>query len=200
MLNINPMLHIICTVFGRAIHLRRFIDCIYLQTDKNWILHIIHDGPPSEDVKAIMTLYREPNIFFQSTPQVNGHYGHPNRQLVLKELILNHKDYVMITNDDNMYVPVFVEYFLKECQKENVGMVYCDVIHSYMGYNILKTEIRENHIDMGSFIVKLDVAKRVGFTHLHFSADGTYAVACANHCRVRRLKIVYIPKALFIHN
>jgi hypothetical protein len=196
----NPILHIICTVFGRAIHLRRFIDCIYLQTSRDWILHIIHDGPPSKEIDAIMSLYRESNILFESTPQVNGHYGHPNRQLILQKLPLNHKDYVLITNDDNMYVPVFVEFFLNKCKPNDVGMVYCDTIHSYMGYEILKTELRENFIDMGSFIVKLDIAKRVGFNSVHLSADGSYAVACANYCRLKKMRIVHISKALFIHN
>jgi len=147
-----------------------------------------------------MSLYREPNILFQSTPEVNGHYGHPNRQLVLRQLTLNHNDFVLITNDDNMYVPVFVEYMMKECKKDDVGMVYCDTIHSYMGYDILKTEIRENLIDMGSFIVRLDVAKRVGFNHIHLSADGAYAVECSNYCRVRKFRLIHIPKALFVHN
>jgi hypothetical protein len=147
-----------------------------------------------------MSLYRDPRVQFQETPQVNGFWGHPNRQMGLKQLALNHHDYVLITNDDNIYVPVFVEYFLKECKRGDVGFVYCDTIHSYMKYEILKTELRENYIDMGSFIVKVDVAKRVGFNYIHLSADGLYAEQCANYCRLRRLAIIHIQKPLFIHN
>jgi len=195
----DSVLHVIVTVLGRAIHLRRLIDCFYLQTAGNWVLHIIHDGPASVDVIAVMSAYRDPRILFECTPQVNGFWGHPNREYGLRKLILNHYDYVLITNDDNMYVPAFVEYFMKECRKPNVGFVYCDTVHSYMGYSILKTQIKENYIDMGSFIVKIDVAKKVGFRHRHLSADGTYAVECANYCRQRKLSLVPIPKPLFIH-
>jgi len=195
----KPTLHVIVTVFGRAIHLRRLVDCFYLQTNTNWRLHVIHDGPAAADVIAVMSTYRDERIFFECTPKVNGYWGHPNRDIILRKLVLNHSDYVLITNDDNIYVPTFVESFLKKCKNPRVGFVYCDTLHSYLGYDVMKTELKENHIDMGSFIVKLDVARKVGFKHRHFSADGTYAVECVKYCRQHRLSVLYIPKALFIH-
>jgi hypothetical protein len=136
---------------------------------------------------------------FESTPQINGTWGHPNRKLMLSQLIAGNEDFVLITNDDNQYLPVFVDYFLKKCSI-NVGFVYCDTIHSYMGYNILKTQVKENQIDMGSFIVRVDIAKKTGFNHLHISADGKYAEECANECNRQRLSIEYIPKCIFVHN
>jgi hypothetical protein len=194
------ILHVIITVFGRAITLRRLIDCFVLQTNPNWVLHIIHDGPPPREIPAVMSLYHDFRIQYEETPQVNGNWGHPNRQIMLHKMVLNHRDFVLMTNDDNMYVPSFVGEFLKKARNgENVGMVYCDTMHSYMEYEILKTQLKENLIDMGSFIVRVDVAKKVGFTHIHFSADGTYAVNCAAQCRSGRLACLYIPKPLFIH-
>jgi hypothetical protein len=89
---------------------------------------------------------------------------------------------------------------MKQCRHSDVGMVYCDTVHSYTQYDVLKTEVREGHIDMGSFAVRLDVARKIGFRHIHFSADGTYAMECANYCRMRRLRLVHIAKPLFIHN
>ncbi len=193
-------LHVICTVFGRAITLRRLIDCFILQTDPNWELHIIHDGPPPREIPAVMSLYRDERIHYEETPQVNGFWGHPNRKIMLHKLLFNRTDFVLMTNDDNIYAPVFVAEMLKKGRRgETVGMVYCDTIHSYLDYNILKTQLKVNYIDMGSFIVRVDVAKKVGFNHTHLSADGTYAVSCAEHCRSVRLACLPIPKALFIH-
>jgi hypothetical protein len=119
--------------------------------------------------------------------------------MMLQELCGEPDDYVLITNDDNQYVPVFVEYMLK-CCGENVGFVTCDTIHNYFGYDILASEIKVGAIDMGSFIVKLDVAKAVGFNHMENVADGMYAVECANECQKRGLSVKGIRKPLFIHN
>lgn len=193
-------LHVIVVAYCRAIPLRILIDCFLVQTNPNWILHIVHDGPAPQEVKDVIALYNDPRILYFETPSVNGYYGHPNRGLILKQLTLNHRDCVLMTNDDNYYVPKFVEYILKEYRKEDVGFVYCNTVHSYYEYNLLISEIAENHIDMGSFVVKLDIAKRIGFHHIHLSADGTYAVECANYCRLRRLRIIHIAKPIFIHN
>ena len=192
-------LHIICTVFHRCITLRRLIDCFILQTSQNWVLHIVHDGPAPEGIKAVMALYNDPRIQYEETAQVNGKWGHPNRQMMIKKMILNHRDYLLITNDDNLYVPEFINYMLKKAGGSTAGMVYCDTVHSYMGYDVLKTQVRQNYIDMGSFIVRMDVAKRVGFNHFHEAADGTYAERCASFCKAGRLAVLYISKPLFIH-
>lgn len=191
-------LHVICTVFKRAIQLRRFIDCFILQTNPNWRLYVIHDGEPTKEIIAVMSLYDDSRISFTNTEQVNGFWGHPNRKLMLQKLSGGKDDFVLISNDDNIYVPTFVEYFMAQCHS-SVGMVYCNTIHSYMQYNILLTKIKENHIDMGSFIIRLNVAKTVGFNHTHLSADGRYAVECFHLCQKHRLTPVYINKALFIH-
>jgi hypothetical protein len=163
------------------------------------VLHIIHDGPASKDIEAVLGLYNDPRILYQETPTVNGFWGHINRRLGLSQLVLNHRDYVLMTNDDNYYVPIFVEKMLKKSQG-TAGMVYCDTVHSYYGYNILKTQVKENQIDMGSFIVRVDVAKKARFTDTHLSADGTYAERCAAYARGRRFPVVYVPLPLFVHN
>lgn len=195
-------LHVIAVAYHRPIQLRILIDSFLVQTNGRWTLHVIHDGTAPYSVHEVMGLpeYQDPRIKFTETPQVNGYWGHPNRRDGLKQLSLNHRDYVLLTNDDNYYVPRFVEYFLKECRDGKIGFIYCDAIHSYEQYNLFISEVKENHIDMGSFIVKLDVARRVGFNHTHLSADGRYAEECANYCRIRRLGIVHIPKPLFVHN
>jgi len=194
------ILHVIMVAYCKAIPLRCAIDSFKLQTRKDWILHIVHDGPAPGDVWDVINLYKDDSrIQFEFTPVRNGEWGHPNRRMILRKLPLNHRDFVLITNDDNYYVPKFVEFFMRECHKA-VGMVYCDTVHSYEQYNVLISEPRENAIDMGSFIVKLDVAKKVGFNGTHLSADGSYAEECANYCRRVRLGVKHINKPLFVHN
>lgn len=193
-------LHVICTVYDRVIPLRILIASIQVQTDPRWRLYIVHDGPASEDWRVEMTKYAaDPRITYIETPTINGNFGHPNRAIMLKKLPINRSDYVLITNDDNYYVPLFIELMGNRC-KPRTGMVYCDTLHSYLKYDVLKSAIKVNYIDMGSFIVRLDVAKKTGFRHSHLSADGTYAVECAAFCRKLSLEVAYVGKALFVHN
>lgn len=194
------ILHVICIAFERVIPLRGLIDSFINQTDPNWDLHIIHDGRAPIGVHQVMNLYKEePRITFEETANRYGNYGHPNRREGLKQCKGAANDYVLITNDDNYYIPKFVEYFLRECTG-NVGMAYCNTIHSYFNYDIMFTRIEECHVDMGSFVVRLDVAQAVGFNHNHHSADGRYAVDCANYCDASQMIIKYIDKPLFVHN
>jgi hypothetical protein len=175
------------------------IDCFLIQTDGRWQMHIVHDGDAPQDVKDVVSSYDDHRITFIETPKRPGIWGHENRQWALREMPRNDTDFVLLTNDDNVYIPRFVEYFLEKCTKD-VGFVYCDTVHSYMGYDVLHTRIKECSIDMGSFIVKLDIAKKVGFNYMHEQGDGKYAEDCAVECLTHQLRVVYIPKPLFIHN
>jgi hypothetical protein len=193
-------LHVICTVYNRTIPLRMLIDCFLVQNNPNWKLYIVCDGPASEGVKKIIEGYKtEPRITFIQTPHRLQKWGHPNRKMMLERLSGMKDDYVLITNDDNYYMLVFVDHFLGSCGKDT-GMVYCNTIHNGMDYGILYTRIKVNSIDMGSFIVRLDVAKVVGFNHMVLQADGIYAEECARYCQDHRLAIKYIDKPLFVHN
>jgi hypothetical protein len=133
------------------------------------------------------------------SPECNGNYGHPNRKYMLETIPYEEGDFVLITNDDNYYVPQFVEQMLSACLPDT-GFVLCDCLHSYDHYDYFSAETAECKIDMGEFIVRLDIAKEVGFTHDHHSADGAYAVECVLKCLERKLGIRKIARALFIHN
>lgn len=196
------ILNIICTSFQRPIQQRILIDCFIVQTNAMWKLHIIHDGPAPEQMRQIIKYYDDPRIKFIETQTINGHYGHPNKKRLLDMIPNNHTDFLLMTNDDNYYVPKFVEIMTARCKSlsAKTGMVYCDTIHSYTQYELMKTQLKENNIDMGSFIVRNDIAKKIGFNNLHLSADGTYAEACAELCKKLRLGILYVPKPLFVHN
>lgn len=195
----GQVLHVICTAFGRVLTLQTLINSFILQTNPNWRLSIIHDGKPQQEMEKMISEYTDTRISFEYTQTVNGCYGHPNRGLMLQQIGGTEKDYVLITNDDNYYVPAFVGMMLGAAV-ENTGIIYCDTIHSYFGYTVHKSQLRRLHIDMGAFIVPYLIAKEIGFNDRHHSADGTYAEKCNQLCVIKNLKNVYIEKPLFIHN
>ena len=193
-------LHIIAVAYERPIALRVLIDCFLLQTCPDWELNIVYDGPIPKDIMEVLKLYKgERRIFYTNTQKRIGNFGHPNRASMLQAIKGKKDDYVLITNDDNYYVPKFVEFFLYSTNP-TIGMVYCNTLHSYYAYDVHQSMIQEKCIDMGCFIVRLDVAQETGFNHYNHSADGLYAEECQATCKRKGLTSRYIPKALFIHN
>ena len=195
----NMKLHVIVVAYERPIPLRGLIDSFLNQTCQDWEMDIVHDGPASKSVWNVIELYKDKRIRFWESKIRYENYGHPNRACMLQKIKGNKYDYVLITNDDNYYVPKFVEYFLAECDPK-VGIVYCDTVHSHCNYAVHYSKLKEQGIDMGAFIVRLDIAKKTGFNHIHFSADGKYAEECNMTRYEKGLRNVYIQKPLFIHN
>jgi hypothetical protein len=193
-------LHVIIVAYERYIPLEIMIKCFQVQTSPDWVLHIVYDGPAPQGILDIINpVLKDERIHFYESPERYQKYGHPNRKTMLETLKCDPKDFILLTNDDNFYVPRFVEFMLKEV-KYNIGLVYCDTVHSHMEYRLHVSELKENFIDLGAFIVRADIAKMTGFNHDHFSADGVYAEECVRTCNLKRLKTVKINKPLFVHN
>ena len=194
------MIEIICVAYERPVAMRGLIDSFISQTNPDWELNIIYDGPVPWSIYDVMALYRtDPRIKFENSLTRTQNFGHLNRKMMLEKMDFHEDDFLLMTNDDNYYVPVFVEYMLRECDPD-VGFVYCDSVHSHFEYNLHKTKIKEHHIDIGSFIVRAGEAKSTGFNNVTFSADGVYAEECFATCLGNGLREVYIPKPLFVHN
>lgn len=193
------VLHVICVAYERPVPLRNLIDCFIRQTDPRWKLYIMYDGPAPKSICEVMGLYDDLRIEFYSSAKRNGQYGHPNRRKMLDKLEGDDMDYVLLTNDDNYYVPVYVEYMLQKCSR-TVGIVSCNTVHSHFAYTVHESRLKRSQIDMGAFIVKYPVAKAVGFTHTDFDADGMYAEECATLSKANNYELIHIDKCLFIHN
>lgn len=192
-------LHIIVTAFHRPEHLNRLILDFRLQSNKNWQMYIVHDGPALKEIKEIVDSFNDERIGLFITPRVNGFWGHPNRAMMLGRIEGEKDDYVLITNDDNQYTQNLVA-VLQSCFHPEIGFIYFNCIHNYFGYDIFDSQVKVGGIDMGSFVVRLDVAKKVGFSTYVETADGTYACECAQECRKRNLQVKKVNKVMFIHN
>lgn len=193
-------IQVITVAYNRLIPLRILCDCFMVQTDSRWNLSIIYDGlPPNEIIDLIGEYEQEPRIHLYHSETRNGNFGHPNRRMMLNNLEADKDDYVLMTNDDNYYIPRYVEYMLNACSR-SIGIVSCNTIHSHFDYDVHYSRLFEGGIDMGAFIVKYPIAKMVGFNHDHFSADGLYAQECATMARTQNLEIVHLTKPMFVHN
>lgn len=205
-------LHIIAIAFERPLSLRILIDSLLVQTCQAWSLTVIHDGEPPESIKTLFESYKQP-LYAQFLPQLNftwspsrvGNWGHANRNTGIQNLKATSNDFVLLTNDDNYYVPTFVGQMLNAANDRIVDIVMCDTIHNHLGHSLHTSNLAEGGIDMGAFIVRYPIAKIVGFVHTHLTADGRYATECKafsdNHNRLHRNgKVIHINRPLFIHN
>jgi glycosyltransferase involved in cell wall biosynthesis len=196
---------IICVAYKRYKTIHVLINSILCQTLDNWKLLVIHDGP-DEKMKSILERYADENenIEFMFTETRYNDYGHTLRDMGIQ---MADTEFLMLTNDDNYYMPVFLEYMFNSIRANNLDFVLCDMIHSHNNpgvyiqqpYNLFKSFPKLNYIDIGNFIVKTSIAKDVGFKDRSFGADGIFV----EQIRMRygeRLRIGKVTNILFVHN
>jgi GT2 family glycosyltransferase len=191
------IIKVIAVAYQRPVPLQTLCNSFIVQTSPDWELVIVHDGPAPDDVRVGVPKHEK--ILFLESNERNGFYGHPNRRKMLQDIPAGADDYILITNDDNYYVPTYVKFMLSSAVGKP-GLIYCDTVHSYFGHDVLKSRLKKDFIDMGAFIVRADVAKAVGFNSDDYAADGIYCEECVSYCQAHGLGTVYLPKPLFVHN
>lgn len=193
-------LDIISVTYGQTDILKCFINSIKAQTNPNWRLYLIHDGPNKSLHRELINegYLDSKNIMFVQFPERTEHYGHKLRKWGLKNLVKS--DYVLLTNGDNYYTPNMVDEILNRDEE----FIYFDLVHSHGTkhntnkdtYGYMKTHLTRGLIDMGCVVIKSDIAKSVGFTSVEYHADWIYFDS------VLKLSptIFKIDKVLLVHN
>ena len=204
-------LDIIAVTFHQDEPLKGFINCIKSQTNPNWTLSIIHDGEDAffhelkEDLIKNDYLNDE-RITFDHTPNKGDNpWGHGSRDYGMSKYLKS--EYLVHTNVDNYYAPVFVDLVLDELEDNpNVEFLFYDCIHSHHNYFLtppgsyghLTTLLQEGMIDMGCVVAKTEIAKKIGFRYDNKNADWFYfsdLLQIIDPSNVRKLN-----KILFVHN
>jgi glycosyltransferase involved in cell wall biosynthesis len=193
-------LSIICVAYKRYHAIKVLIECLLCQTNPDWELLIIHDGEDTEHYNIVFPYTEQyANIKYWQTPIRYNDFGHTLRDLGIQQVT---GDYILITNDDNYYVPKFVELMLEP----QADFIYCDMVHNHNRpesssggtYGFFKTHPAYCQIDIGCFIIKREIAQAVGFKHRINEADGLFVEDILR--TYPNLKIVKIPKVLYVHN
>ena len=167
---------------------------------------ILHDGPDQQHQDIVQPYVdKYPHITYHQSKTRYNDYGHSLRQWALDDFV--DTDWVLQTNDDNYYVPIF----LNECDsiiklKPDTEMVLLDCLMNtpiynstrYLPYSIQFTFPKKCYIDMGSFIVKSSIINTVGFTSRSFAADGILIDDIKT--AYPNLNIIKINQTLCVHN
>jgi glycosyltransferase involved in cell wall biosynthesis len=163
------------------------------QTYQNFEVIIHHDGPLDDPTLKQQIEKLSSKIKVLDNLERKQAWGHYHRYPTA--LIEPHADWVVFTNDDNYYIPLFLEKVLNKAYSEQSGMVIFDTVHSHFAYNVLNVHPDRCSIDIGSFITRMDLVRDTPWTDYIGEADGIYAAKIAS-----KTNPVKAPGILFVHN
>ena len=204
--NKKPLLIHVVT-YQRVTALTCLLASLANQVEQNFDLCITHDGADDHTMHTVKSWaeHTQINTTVKFTCERKGLWGHPMRARMVTEC---DQEFLLLTNDDNYYVPVFTQIMMHNLISQNADMVMCDMIHSHNNaggrsqppYNLFVTEPACMHCDIGSFITRTRLAQQVGFDYCEISwADGLFMDKLMQ-LNDPAIKWVKVPQVLFVHN
>lgn len=197
------LLEIAIAAYQRPRLLTTLLWSLASQTSRDFQISVWHDGASPEILNCIehfQKLNEDISISYCFTQIRHNDYGHSLRSLAIDHC---QTEFMLLTNDDNYYVPIFVEQIVEQPLKD-LDIVFFDMVHSHKllslpntsGYQTLVTQPRINWIDIGAFVFRTELGKQTGFKSRDFAADGVFFESMLRD-GARCLKI---EKVLFVHN
>jgi|LauGreDrversion4_1035100.scaffolds.fasta_scaffold134462_2 hypothetical protein len=191
--------------YKRERQLRVLLSSLDAQNLINFKVILIHDGPREETKELIKSF--SPRLSFElefiETPIRFNDYGHSLRQMIIDKC---DSEYLLLTNDDNYYVPIFTEEMVGTLQAEKLDVLICNMVHSHVfpdlpnpfGYQVLEAEPKRRRIDIGCFVFKTNLGKKAGWQDKGFEGDATFFEDLSG--QYPKVSIGKINKVLFVHN
>ncbi len=154
-------------------------------------IHVWHDGPYESSQKP-----RPPGVVWYETEERKQQFGHAHRQGAIERLMSQGCEWIGLTNQDNYYVPTYLEWMVAEAQEKKAEFVYCDCVHSHKKWKPLSAQVRRGHIDLGSFLVHRSVAAKIKFDKFTFAGDWDYISRLVRAAK----RHAHVAASLFVHN
>lgn len=171
--------------------------CIVVQTNPNWTLHVVCNGPV-EDIEFIKSVFiNVPNIRYSTLDKHYDNFGHACRNYGVLHAT---EEWVAMSSNDNYYMPCFVDEILKAIQTHpNAKMIYTDMIHNHYGYDLFKCQPLLGWIDIGNMVTRANLTKQLPLDINQYAADGIFA---ENYVKTfcQPEDIVYLPHVYYAHN
>lgn len=185
----------IIPTYNRVAPLKSMLASLEAQVSDDWVASVIVDNPEYSVANFIAEEYGSGKAKPINLEKTYNDWGHTPREIGKQK---SEAEYVIMTGDDNYYMPTFVAELGKIVRKENhPGMIYWDMVHSHYDYGYFKCSPGFNQIDMGAFATRADLAKQIKLG-TGYAADGTFVEDFKKKFPTE--KIVKINKVLFVHN
>lgn len=185
----------IIPTWERPEELKLILQSLMVQTNPNWTAHVIIDGL-TNDYREVKDMYQdEVRVRFSHVEGPNNDWGHTGRNYGLDHA---QEEYIVMTGDDNYYVPTFVQNFIDEGDKGR-DLVYCDLLHDMKrdDYQPIKSKIAHGFIDIGNFMTRRSVIGDLRLMTDSYEADFKFANYINKH---KTGKVSKINKVLYVHN
>lgn len=183
----------IIPTWKRPNNLKVILASLIAQTNPNWLAHVIIDGMTNEYFE-VKNMYQDENrIRFSHVEGPNNDWGHTARNYGLDKRI---GDFIVMTGDDNYYVPTFVENFIKE---KVYDFVYCNMVHDLKrdAYQPIPSTLNLGRIDIGNFMVNSKVIGDLRLDKRSYEADWLFIEQITTN---KTKSIKKIDKILYVHN
>lgn len=174
------------------------------QTYPHWEVLVVHDGPVTS-ASALKELDRidrhvtgggirkNPQFHLLEMDERKGQFGHPYRKAGIDAAT---GDYVGLSNDDNYYAPVYLEWMVSELQAKQAQLALCSMVHSHRQWQGIDGRPARGSVDAGSWLADAALAKATPWTDMGFAGDWTYF----NALHKKAARTVKIGSYLFVHN
>ncbi len=185
----------IIPTWERPNDLKLILQSLICQTNSNWTAHVIIDGL-TNDYFEVKDLYQnEERVKFSHITGPNNDWGHSARNYGLDAVV---EEFVVMTGDDNYYMPTFVDNFL-QVGLTGKDLVYCDLVHDLKrdAYQPIKSKIVEGNIDIGNFMTRRSIIGDLRLITDSYQADYKFVNYINKH---KTSKVAKIDKILYVHN
>jgi len=176
-----------------------FVYSVLAQTDSRWKLIVAHDGPSidgtREFMESIIKQFPDKVRYFETSERENC-YGHNLRDLMIPMV---DTEYLLLTNGDNLICHTAVSRLLASFDKgQDWDVIHFPLVHSHFKYTRFKHRFAYGCCDISQFIIKSEMAKKVGFRSREFAADGVYI----EHLKTAfpNMRLLDIEDILVIHH
>ena len=190
------MIEFVIPTYKSVNNLILILQSLIVQNNENWKASVVIDGNTDvfDDIKDF---YKNENrIQFTNIPGPSNDLGHTPRNYGLQHTT---EEWVVMTGDDNYYIPTFVDEILKIIDTET-AFVYCDMIHNGYGYKLFNCHHSSHNIDIGNMIMKSEYAKQLELDRTILDADGVFCNAYINKFCLDESQIKKINSILYVHN
>jgi glycosyltransferase involved in cell wall biosynthesis len=186
----------IIPTYNRPHQLMGVISSIFSQTSPNWKIHVVADGVYDGYQKVKDYFNGDERIRFTELDGPHKDWGHTPRNYGLEH---STEEWVVMTGDDNYYMPVFVEEFLNIVDS-NTHFVFCNMVHNWTNkqYLVINSIPKLGGIDIGNFMSKSDLAKKIKLNVSIEQSDGLFVEEYLKKYNQGTIK--KINKPLYVHN
>lgn len=185
----------IIPTWGRPEKLKVILQSLVVQNNPNWICHVVIDGLTNDYFEVKELYQKEERIRFSHIEGPNNDWGHSARNYGLDN---TKENWIVMTGDDNYYVPTFVQNFL-ETIRYNRDFIYCDMVHDLKsdGYQPIPSKLELGFIDIGNFMVRRSTIGDLRLLTDSYEADFKFVSYITKH---KTKRITKINKILYVHN